>query len=519
MSGCAIQGGAPLGGDQDTTPPKPTGQLPANKTTHFSAEKIEMDFDELVDIADASTEIIFTPEQLKGNPVYRAKGKSVIVDLHNVALAPNTTYTIMFGKAIRDVHEGNIIDGFNYIFSTGDYVDSMKLRASAVNAIQGRAEPGYVALLYKPGDDSAAYKSRPQYYVRADSSGSFEFQNLPKSEFRLYVVKDANANLMIDEGEQAGVYPDVIRADTLTVLSKPIQVFTEPRRRLDILKAKAAALLLQVKFNAPVDSVSFGNMRGYKLTDTKLDSASFWPLKPLEVNTTVKIMGYSGGLIADSVMLVKENKAAVGKVVLGLETPYHAVNMYNSLFLIKSPMAATWLDTSKFTVKAGVIRIMPEKIFFADSSHTRVAVRFPFDGDSSYSILVLPGALKFTGNMTNDTLSETLIAPGGKDYALLNVQVTLPDSGQQWIIELVRENGEVEAQKIMSASGDVTWPLLPGGNYRLRAIRDSNRNGRFDGGNILKGIEPEMVVFYTGTLNLKPNWELEQLMFHVEQTK
>lgn len=39
-------------------------------------------------------------------------------------LQANTTYAINFGKAIADVHEGNVNDTIRYVFSTGATIDS-----------------------------------------------------------------------------------------------------------------------------------------------------------------------------------------------------------------------------------------------------------------------------------------------------------------------------------------------------------------------------------------------------------
>ena len=37
----------------------------------------------------------------------------------------NTTYTFNFGNAVEDHNEGNKLENFKYIFSTGTYIDSL----------------------------------------------------------------------------------------------------------------------------------------------------------------------------------------------------------------------------------------------------------------------------------------------------------------------------------------------------------------------------------------------------------
>ena len=43
------------------------------------------------------------------------------------SLKPNTTYSFNFGQSITDYNEGNPYSQFKYVFSTGNYVDSLKV--------------------------------------------------------------------------------------------------------------------------------------------------------------------------------------------------------------------------------------------------------------------------------------------------------------------------------------------------------------------------------------------------------
>jgi hypothetical protein len=116
-----------------------------------------------------------------------------------------------------------------------------------------------------------------------------------------------------------------------------------------------------------------------------------------------------------------------------------------------------------------------------------------------------------------DTVKNLLRMPDSQNSALLQVNIQLPDSNNMnWIIQLLNDNGEVFISKEIDSSQSINWPYLPGGNYHLRAVKDMNNNGRFDGGDPLTGREPEKVVYYPQPLLLKPNWEMADVMFHVE---
>ena len=51
--------------------------------------------------------------------------------------------------------------------------------------------------------------------------------------------------------------------------------------------------------------------------------------------------------------------------------------------------------------------------------------------------------------------------------------------------------------------------LLPG-NYLFRYTKDRNGNKKWDTGNYLKKIQPEMVFYSPDTIELRANWDINQ---------
>ena len=105
-------------------------------------------------------------------------------------LEPNTTYTLNFGNAIKDVNEGNILKNFTYIFSTGTYIDSLELRGKVLLAETGETDTTLTVMLHTNKDDSAVVKEKPRYIAKVGRQGNFDFQNLPPETFYLYALKD-----------------------------------------------------------------------------------------------------------------------------------------------------------------------------------------------------------------------------------------------------------------------------------------------------------------------------------------
>lgn len=133
---CA-QVGTLTGGKRDTTPPKLQEAIPANQSTNFNSEKITLKFDEFVQLKDLNNQLIVTPK-LKTQPEVEASGKTIHIYIKKEELLPNTTYRLFFGKAIADMHEGNSMENFDYVFSTGTTVDTTKIKGTITEAFNNK---------------------------------------------------------------------------------------------------------------------------------------------------------------------------------------------------------------------------------------------------------------------------------------------------------------------------------------------------------------------------------------------
>lgn len=186
-SGCA-QIGMPTGGLRDSLPPVLLAVNPPNKTLHFNSKSITLTFDEYLELKDLQNYLIVSPNPVN-MPVINAKLKQIKITLRDT-LQPNTTYSIQLGNAIQDINEGNKVLNFNYVFSTGDYIDSLSLSGNVELAQTGDSDSTLFAMLYNDLSDSAVYKSKPRYATRLDSAGNFNFQYLAPGTYHLFAIKD-----------------------------------------------------------------------------------------------------------------------------------------------------------------------------------------------------------------------------------------------------------------------------------------------------------------------------------------
>src|SRR5690606_30997678 len=113
----------PGGGPRDTLPPRLMGVAPKDSSLNFSSKQVVFRFNEYVELDNVIEKLIVSPT-LKRTPTITAKLRTITIEIKD-SLQPNTTYTFNFGDAVKDVNERNPIEDFQYVVSTGTYLDSL----------------------------------------------------------------------------------------------------------------------------------------------------------------------------------------------------------------------------------------------------------------------------------------------------------------------------------------------------------------------------------------------------------
>ena len=120
----------------------------------------------------------------------------------------------------------------------------------------------------------------------------------------------------------------------------------------------------------------------------------------------------------------------------------------------------------------------------------------------------------------SDTLKESFSAKRAEDFASL--KVSFKDSlSLPFIIELTDKDGKnvLYSQYIEKSSPTYHFPYLKAGNYLLRIVEDKNHNKKWDTGNFLQRIQPEIIRYFTKEIELRANWEVEQDISFAKQAE
>jgi len=219
ISACA-KVGSPTGGRRDRLPPVVVKSVPLNGARNFRGNKLEIVFNEYVVLDNINDKFMVSPP-MKKKPRVFIRGKNVEVEFDD-KLKDSTTYTFYFQDAIKDLNEGNILQNYQFVFSTGPVIDSLSVTGNIYNSFNLEAPEKTLVLLYRELADSAVVKHLPEYISRVDQNGYFRIDNVRPGIYRLYGLKDGDNSKNYNLPDEEFAFMDS------TVLITPDKNFIPP---------------------------------------------------------------------------------------------------------------------------------------------------------------------------------------------------------------------------------------------------------------------------------------------------
>ncbi len=201
LGACANMAQGPTGGKADVTPPDCLGSTPKNKALNVTSQRIEIQFNEFLQLSNPSKELVVSPPQ-KVNPIAKAIGKKIVVELRD-SLQPNTTYTFDFGKSIGDYTENNRVNDFLYTFSTGEQLDSLTISGVVLNAETLVPEEEVTVGIYSDEADSLFTTRKFERIGRTNAEGRFTIRGVAGKKYRIFALRDMNNNHYFDQPLEA----------------------------------------------------------------------------------------------------------------------------------------------------------------------------------------------------------------------------------------------------------------------------------------------------------------------------
>ncbi|MDF2432329.1 MAG: hypothetical protein JWP44_1960 [Mucilaginibacter sp.] len=510
--GCANRQ-LPQGGPRDHDPPKLLKATPENMTRFFKAKEIKLDFDEFIKLTNQYTEITVSPTPAKV-PDYKLKGKSLVITLKDT-LEQNTTYVLNFGKAIADVNESNILKNFTYVFSTGAHIDSLSISGKVVNTLTGEREKEATVMLFTLKQDSLLFgKKRPTIFTTTDSSGNFTLNNLHANNYRIYALKEKVANKIYDNDDELIAFnKNVIHLtkDTDNVQLKLFKQVPEKFRLVD--KRFDLDGKMFFSFNRPLDNPSvhivypagFDQQKIVEITKTK-DTASIF-MKNMDFDS-IRVAFYDNNKPIDTTYLRKGKKEAFTRSLAFKYdvTSTEKLKPGNGLTL-KANIPIDSFDPSLISLKEDSTDVSNFTIEKDTANSMLFKINYRWKQVVSYTLTLGNGAFTDVYGDKNKRTIKRFQLDKPENYSLLTLNVTVPDTGKSYIVELLNDQNAVLRRDVINKNATLIYRNYFTGKYNVRVIYDDNGNGKWDSGNLKRKTQPENIWNNETIITLRPNWE------------
>ncbi len=219
--------GSPEGGPRDYNPPRVVRTSPEAGALNFQGKKVEITFDEIVNIKDQQKKVVVSPTP-KEQPLIRALGKKVTVEFRDT-LEPATTYVIDFSNAIEDNNEGNPLDGYAFSFSTGSELDSLRVSGMVLRASDLEPMQHVLVGLHSNLADSAFSRLPLERVARTNDRGQFTIMGLKPGRYRVFALNDVDGDQRMARTEDMAFFDHVVEPGAVAFASQDT-VFTFDHR-------------------------------------------------------------------------------------------------------------------------------------------------------------------------------------------------------------------------------------------------------------------------------------------------
>ncbi len=568
LAACASIG-RPEGGPRDMTPPVVVSSTPAPGSVNVSNGRIDIVFDENITLDDPMNKIVVSPPQKKQAQI-SSNGRRVRINLRDT-LRDSTTYTVDLADAVRDLNEGNILDGLAIDFSTGPSIDTLMISGIVFEGRTLEPAQGMIVGVYStPVADTALTTLPMDRITKTNALGRFTIRNLKPGSYRVFAINDLNHDFHWDRSEDIAFLDRDISPSTMAV--EVTDTFTDAAGNDSLVTRPATRFLpddiLLTWFNEnykPLYLVKHERPDARRLTlemSTHSDS-----LPQLTLLNTVRagarldreaVLQSSPGL--DSLTYWLRDTTLIGSDTLKIAARYLHTDTLDNItfttdtltFALRQPKKKKKRDEETDSVpklefvNIGISSRQPQDLniplLFETSAPTAsidsagfrieelvdsvwmpVAARIPSPPDSLQPMRLLTEMTwkpKTKYRVTIDSLAVTDIYGNHnrpfvqevsthaiEDYAALFFNIG--DLGpDSAIVELLSSDKPVRLEPVRN--GVATFEYVTPGAYYARLFIDRNQNGRWDTGSVADTVQPEDVFYFSKKLNLKKNWDVEQ---------
>ncbi len=511
FTNCAKRGTI-TGGPKDTLAPVILSSSPENFSTHFKANTIQINFDEFVKLNKVNQQLIISPP-METQPEIIPMGypsKFIKIKIFDT-LKENTTYSFNFGESIQDNNEGNPYSNYKYVFSTGSYIDSLKLAVTFKDPSSLKKSGGTVnVLLYEAEgfNDSTVYKKKPLYIASSkDSLGIADLENLKEGSYYLIALQEKSSNYKFDpKTDKIGFLPQKISIPSDSTYH--VTLFNETKKS----NAYRPMMVSQNKWLVPYEGdvkelrVSVkGDDKPVKSFFSKVpDKDSIYVYTPLQKFDSIQF-DFNAEDYQKTYKLTQRN-------VKPIDTLQVKFNKSGSIH---------FRDTLSFTTNTPVSVINKELISLVgkdsvqisfsiktDTLNNLVKIFFDKKEDEKYTIRLQPNSITdFYDTSLKTEIVQSFQTGKETDYGTIAYKIS-GNIHYPVLFELLTKDEKVYDVIYLEEAQEVVFKLVAPDKYYVRIIEDANRNKKWDSGSYLGKQQPEKVYLFQKEFDVRANWDI-----------
>jgi hypothetical protein len=510
---CAKRGTI-TGGPKDSIAPVIVKSNPKNYETNFMGEKIRIDFSEYIKVKDINKQLIISPPMEKTPTIVPQGSASKFISITlNDELKPNTTYSFNFGQSITDYNEGIPYSQFKYVFSTGNFVDSLKVSGNIKDAFENKTDDFVTVMLYDAANynDSLVYKKKPVYITNTlEKNTAFKIENIKEGEYYLVALKDKNNN-----------YNYQSKSEKIAFKKQKIKIPTDSVYTLNLFAEKS-----EIKTYTPTLESNNKLFLGYEGSAKNVKIFT----KKNNIETPLRF-AKSENKKADTLQVFIPNDAKDSLNILVKSDNYSKeYNVKLKKLKVSDSLKVTLQNSKKFTFKeklalettTPIRKLNSEKIFLRKKDSTLVPftteindleqlITFDFkqEENQKYTIELLPGAIEDDYNTKTDSLKFDFDKGSISDFGNLKLRIKNVKKFP-YVIQILNNSGDIIGEKHCFNETEMFFEAIQPSTYQVRLFYDDNKNQIWDSGNFRTKLQPEEMIYFPGLIDVRANWDVDQ---------
>ncbi|MBX9850759.1 MAG: Ig-like domain-containing protein [Cytophagaceae bacterium] len=505
---------SPTGGAKDEVPPKflSDKSFPKNTAVNFKGNILELIFNEDIATNNLQDQLLITPSE--NNPYKFIVRRNRLRIIFEKNLSENTTYTLNFRDGIKDITEGNATRNLVLAFSTGPYMDSISVSGKVSLLKNNQQVSGALVSLYNQADTLNPSNSKPLYFTKTNTDGSYKILNVKNGIYNVYAIEDNNKNLKYEEPEKLAFINNV----ELKRSQKDInfRIATIDTKAPKVVYIKNTDELSNISLSEGVDSVTITSPAAAKIYYTinkegKVISVLNSFEKTDSISLTLALIDSSGNKGTADIKIffppsTQEKKESFLRISF---EPYDKLLIPGKIDItLNFSRSVTKSDLSKITLTEDTLLKAVKETEVKWLAHNKLQIQKSTYAKDSVVISILPKTF-YSANTYNagDSLKFSFIKEG--EYG--SIKGIIKTTKTSYIIELLDANFKLVERRNNVKS--ISFNYLKPGAYYLRAIEDRNNNGKWDQGNLKNNEQPEDIYTYKDKIELRANWEIVDIIF------